>query len=87
MCCFCFCFVVFVDVTFLVCFVVLLFTTEARPAALPRFSCLMALVVSARVVLNVFIDIQTSKELIQMDTDKMMTYGTFTMDDEKLTQS
>ena len=37
--------------------------------------------------LNVFIDIQTSKELIQMDTDKMMTYGTFTMDDEKLTQS
>ena len=34
--------------------------------------------------LNVFIDIQTSKELIQMDTDKMMTYGTFTMDDEKL---
>ena len=38
-------------------------------------------------VLNVFIDIQTSKELIQMDTDKMMTYGTFTMDDEKLTQS
>ena len=40
-----------------------------------------------RYVLNVFIDIQTSKELIQMDTDKMMTYGTFTMDDEKLTQS
>ena len=38
-------------------------------------------------VLNVFIDIQTSKELMQMDTDKMMTYGTFTMDDEKLTQS
>ena len=38
-------------------------------------------------VLNVFIDIQTSKELTQMDTDKMMTYGTFTMDDEKLTQS
>ena len=38
-------------------------------------------------VLNVFIDIQTSKELIQMDNDKMMTYGTFTMDDEKLTQS
>ena len=38
-------------------------------------------------VLNVFIDIQTSKELIQMDTDKMMTYGTFTMDDEKLSQS
>ena len=38
-------------------------------------------------VLNVFIDIQTSKELIQMDTDKMMTCGTFTMDDEKLTQS
>ena len=38
-------------------------------------------------VLNMFIDIQTSKELIQMDTDKMMTYGTFTMDDEKLTQS
>ena len=34
--------------------------------------------------LNVFIDIQTSKELIQMDTDKMMTYGTFTMDDEKM---
>ena len=40
-----------------------------------------------RSVLNVFIDIQTSKELIQMDTDKMMIYGTFTMDDEKLTQS
>ena len=39
------------------------------------------------VVLKVFIDIQTSKELIQMDTDKMMTYGTYTMDDEKLTQS
>ena len=38
-------------------------------------------------VLNVFIDIQTSKELIQMDTDKMMTYGTFTVNDEKLTQS
>ena len=38
-------------------------------------------------VLNMFIDIQTSKELIQMDTDMMMTYGTFTMDDEKLTQS
>ena len=38
-------------------------------------------------VLNVFTDIQTSKELIQMDTDKRMTYGTFTMDDEKLTQS
>ena len=38
-------------------------------------------------VLNVFIDIQTSKELIQMDTDKMMTYETFTMYDEKLTQS
>ena len=38
-------------------------------------------------VLNVFIDIQTSKELVQMDTDKMMTYGTFTMDDDKLTQS
>ena len=38
-------------------------------------------------VLNVFINIQTSKELIQMDTDKMMTYGTFTVDDEKLTQS
>ena len=38
-------------------------------------------------VLNVFIDIQTSKELIQMNTLKMMTYGTFTMDDEKLTQS
>ena len=38
-------------------------------------------------VLNVIIDIQTSKELIQMDTGKMMTYGTFTMDDEKLTQS
>ena len=38
-------------------------------------------------VLNVFIDIQTSEKLIQMDTDKMMTYGTFTMDDEKLTQS
>ena len=42
---------------------------------------------SKRNVLNVFINIQTSKELIQMDTDKMMTYGTFTMDDEKLTQS
>ena len=38
-------------------------------------------------VLNVFIDIQTSKELIQMDTDKMMTHETFTMDEEKLTQS
>ena len=38
-------------------------------------------------VLNVFIDIQTSKELIQVDADKIMTYGTFTMDDEKLTQS
>ena len=38
-------------------------------------------------VSNVFIDIQTSKELMQMDTDKMMRYGTFTMDDEKLTQS
>ena len=37
--------------------------------------------------LNVFIDIQTSKELIQMDTDKMMTYGTFTMDDEKLSHN
>ena len=37
-------------------------------------------------VLNVFNDIQTSKELIQMDTDKMMTYETFTTDDEKLTQ-
>ena len=50
MCCFCFCFVVFVDVSLLVCFVVvLLFTTEARPAALPLFSCLMALVVSSRV--------------------------------------
>ena len=36
-------------------------------------------------VLNMFIDIQTSKELTQMDTDKMMTYGT--LDDEKLTQS
>ena len=36
-------------------------------------------------VLNVFINIQTSKELIQMDTDKMMTYETFRMDDEKLT--
>ena len=38
-------------------------------------------------VLNVFTDIQTSKEFIQMDTDKMMTYGTFTMGDETLTQS
>ena len=38
-------------------------------------------------ILNVFIDIQTSKERIQIDTDKMMTYGTFTMDDEKLSQS
>ena len=38
-------------------------------------------------VLNMFIDIQTSKELIQMDTDKMMTYETFTMDDENHTQS
>ena len=38
-------------------------------------------------MLNVFIDIQTSKEVMQMDTDKMMTYGTFKMDDEKLTQS
>ena len=34
----------------LVCFVVvLLFTTEARPAALPLFSCVMTLVVSSRV--------------------------------------
>ena len=33
-------------------------------------------------VVKVFIDIQTSKELIQMDTDKMMTYETFAMDDE-----
>ena len=31
-------------------------------------------------VLNVFIDIQTSRELIQMDTNKLMTYGTFTME-------
>ena len=38
-------------------------------------------------VLNMLIDIQISTELIQMSTDKMMTYGTFTMDDEKLTQS
>ena len=38
-------------------------------------------------VLNVFIDFQIDKELVQMDTDKMMTYETFTMDDEKLTQS
>ena len=38
-------------------------------------------------VLNVFIDIRTNKELIQMGTGKMMTYGTFTMDDEKLTYS
>ena len=36
-------------------------------------------------VLNMFIDIQTSKELIQMDINKMMTYEVFTMDDEKLT--
>ena len=36
---------------------------------------------------NIFIDVQTSKELIQMDTHKMMTYETFTMDDEILTQS
>ena len=27
-------------------------------------------------VLNVFIDIQTREELIQMNTNKMMTYGT-----------
>ena len=33
------------------------------------------------IVLNVFIDIQTSKELMQMDTDKMMTYETFTSQD------
>ena len=33
------------------------------------------------------IDILTSKELMQMDTDKMITYETFTMDNEKLTQS
>ena len=46
-----------------------------------------AAVIHQTIVLNVFIDIQTSKELIQMDTDKMMTYGTYTMDDEKLTQS
>ena len=31
------------------CWFVLLFTTEARPAALPLFSCLMALVFSSRV--------------------------------------
>ena len=48
---------------------------------------LLSIIVYYIYVLNVFIDIQTSKELIQMDTDKIMTYGTFTMDDEKLTQS
>ena len=51
------------------------------------FKCLQLLAGCRQYVLNVFIDIQTSKELIQMDTDKMMTYGTYTMDDEKLTQS
>ena len=39
------------------------------------------------VELHMFIDIQTSQELTQMDSDKMMTYEIFTMDDEKLTQS
>ena len=34
---------------------------------------------------NMFTDIQTSRELIQMDTKKMMTYELFTMDDEKFT--
>ena len=34
-------------------------------------------------VLNMFIDIQTSKELIQMGINKMMTYAIFTMNDEK----
>ena len=32
--------------------------------------------------LNVFIDIQTSKTLIQMCINKMMTNGIFTMNDE-----
>ena len=45
------------------------------------------IIITTFYVLNVFIDIQTSKELIQVDTDKMMTYGTSTVDDEKLTQS
>ena len=36
-------------------------------------------------VLNMFIDIQTSKKLIQTDTDKMLTNGTITMNGEKLT--
>ena len=30
-----------------------------------------------------FIDIQTSKELIQMDINKMITNGIFTMNDER----
>ena len=36
---------------------------------------LCTIIVCFSLVLNVFIDIQTSKELIQMDTDKMMTYA------------
>ena len=38
-------------------------------------------------VLHVFTDIQVSKELTQKDTDKVMLYEIFTMDDEKLTQN
>ena len=34
-------------------------------------------------VLIMFIDIQTSKELIQMDINKLMTYDIFTMDGYK----
>ena len=33
-------------------------------------------------VLLIFIDAQTSKDLIQMDSNKMMTYELFTMNDE-----
>ena len=33
-------------------------------------------------VLNMFIDIQTSKELIQMDINKKMRNGIFTMNGE-----
>ena len=34
------------------------------------------------IVLNYFIDTQTSKELIQMDINNMMTNGIFTMNDK-----
>ena len=37
---------------------------------------------SGSIVLNVFRDIQTNEELIQMVTDKIMKYDTFTVDDE-----